>query len=77
MMQPRTLPTQGSAKLRRSPATVASRPRRGLAVLHAKALFQPVPPVYFDDEGCVPEDNSPEVRFPQSRPRDTGEVKLP
>ncbi|MDE0659412.1 MAG: hypothetical protein OXI79_07150 [Gammaproteobacteria bacterium] len=42
--------------------------RPGLAAIHAKALRRLVPPVYFDDDGYVCEDNShmpeSEVHFP-------------
>ena len=45
-----------------------SRLRPGLGALHAEALHRLVPPVYFDDDGYVCEDNShmpeSEVHFP-------------
>ena len=45
-----------------------SRRRPGLAATHAKALHRLVPPVYFDEDGYVREDNShmpeSEVHFP-------------
>lgn len=49
----------------------SSKPKRlrpGLAAMHARALHRLVPPVYFDDDGYVREDNShmpeSEVHFP-------------
>ena len=67
MMQPRTQPKQQADGFRQ-PRPVESRLRPGLATLHAKALHRPVPPVYFDDDGYICEDNSPmpesETHFP-------------
>lgn len=67
MMQPRTLPTQRPDPAPQ-PSTATYRLPPGLAALHAEALYQPVPPVYFDDDGFICDDNSPmsesEVHFP-------------
>ena len=49
MMQPRNLPTDPTAA--RSPARRPSAPRQPLSVVHARALYRPVPPVEFDDDG--------------------------
>ena len=49
MMQPRNLPTDPTAA--RSPARRPSVPRPPLSVVHAGALYRPVPPVEFDDDG--------------------------
>ena len=49
MMQPRNLQTDPTAA--RSPARRPSVPRPPLSVVHAGALYRPVPPVEFDDDG--------------------------
>ena len=49
MMQPRNLPTDPTAA--RSTARRPSVPRPPLSVVHAGALYRPVPPVEFDDDG--------------------------
>ena len=49
MMQPRNLPTDPTAA--RSLARHPSAPLSPLSVVHARALYRPVPPVEFDDDG--------------------------
>ena len=49
VMQPRNLPTDPTAA--RSLARRPSAPRPPLSVVHARALYRPVPPVEFDDDG--------------------------
>ena len=67
MMQSGTPTTQRPDPARQT-STVPRHLPPGLATLHAKALFRPVPPVYFDDDGFICGDNSPmaesETQFP-------------
>ncbi len=50
MMQPKSLPADSSADI--SPGR-RSEPRRRLSVVHAGALYRPVSPVEFDDDGYL------------------------
>ena len=68
MMQPRTSTSRQPGRSAERASALDSRLRSGLAAAHAKALHRPVPPVYFDDDGYICEDNShipeAEVHFP-------------
>lgn len=67
IMQTKPVSTLRPARSTKPPPR-GTRFRSGLAEAHAKALHRLVPPVYFDDDGYVREDNSHmpegEVHFP-------------
>ena len=65
IMQTKSVSTLRRARSTKPPPR-GTRLRSGLAEVHAKALHRLVPPVYFDDDGYVSEDNShmPEGDFP-------------
>ena len=50
MMQPKSLPADSSSDVSLG---TPSAPRRCLSVVHAEALYRPVPPVEFDDDGYI------------------------
>ena len=60
MMRDRSLPAQARVDTEREDAGAARTGIRGsIARMHARALYRPVPPVGFDDDGYPCEDNKP------------------